>query len=194
MGTVKRSVQGIGEQIGTVDDGHLGRSQVQKRSSPGALPCEFLPSVTGTVSYLLRAFNVCSCKWVESLVTYRISNVFHISSDLVNAYNALHVRPSFNKLEGSRNSSIIRMTSSANALRLPSAPRRFEAATRAFPLGLTPSGWHGTASPTPVWARGSEASSSPAAAIARHRLISKKAKTEAVLLNTISLYRTVRKP
>jgi hypothetical protein len=75
-----------------------------------------------------------------------MKRIFHKSSDRVNAYNALQVRPSFNKLEESRYSSRTRIASSDRALKSPMAVRRSQAAVRPFPLGLTPRGWQGVIS------------------------------------------------
>lgn len=80
------------------------------------------------------------------LDTYRMKSAFQMSSDRVNAYNALHVCPKHANVEESRYSNKIKISSSGKMAMVPLALRRSHAAVRPLPLGLTPSGWQGIVS------------------------------------------------
>lgn len=75
-----------------------------------------------------------------------MNSVFHNSSDRVNAYSALQVRPIRSKLDASKYSNSVKITSSGRALKAPIAARRSRDAVRALPLGFTPRGWQGISS------------------------------------------------
>lgn len=83
---------------------------------------------------------------MEKRDTHSINRAFQSSSDLVNAYRALHVEPKARKLALSNVSSRDRIISSGRAWRYPIEDRRVHVAIRPLPDGLTPRGWAGMAS------------------------------------------------